>query len=133
MNLHTTERLTRLTDTCGSWGSVSHVSEFQAEGEAPLRNKLRVQVPTLVPLPGFGRLSLDLGRPRRGSRPRRPASGRYAPAPMILGRVAATTRLGVKKKTYSTKTDVDFPNQTPTQTVSLIPTPRLYTKVRTSL
>eukprot|EP00964_Phaeocystis_antarctica_P040049 scaffold22892_cov85-Phaeocystis_antarctica.AAC.2 len=31
------------------------------------------------------------------------------------------------------QTDVDFPNQTPTQTVSLIPTPRLYTKVRTSL
>ena len=30
-------------------------------------------------------------------------------------------------------TDFDFPNQTPTQTVSLIPTPRLYTKVRTSL
>ena len=44
----------------------------------------------------------------------------------------AATRLGVKKKIYG-PTDFVFPNQTPTQTVSLIPTPRLYTKDRTSL
>ena len=31
------------------------------------------------------------------------------------------------------KADFDFPNQTPTQTASLIPTPRSYTEVRTSL
>ena len=41
----------------------------------------------------------------------------------------ATTR---EEKTLR-KTDFNFPNRTPTQTVSLIPTPRLYTKVRTSL
>ena len=44
----------------------------------------------------------------------------------------AATRLGVKKKIYG-PTDFVFSNQTPTQTVSLIPTPRLYTKDRTSL
>ena len=42
-------------------------------------------------------------------------------------------RRGSAGRKRPTKTDVDFPNQTPTQTVSLIPTPRLYTEDRTSL
>ena len=49
-----------------------------------------------------------------------------------MQQLAATTRLGVKKKIYG-PTDFVFSNQTPTQTVSLIPTPRLYSKDRTSL
>ena len=51
-----------------------------------------------------------------------------------MQQLAATTRLGVKKKVYNcTRTEHVFPDQTPTQTVSLIPIPRLHTKDRTSL
>ena len=66
------------------------------------------------------------------TRPKRPMAATNAAIQNSMQQLAATTRLGVRRK-RSTPTEFVFPNQTPTQTVSLIPTPRLYTKDRTSL
>ena len=58
---------------------------------------------------------------------------RPPPPPSRTPCSSSLRRRGSAGRKRSTPTEFVFPNQTPTQTVSLIPTPRLYTKDRTSL
>ena len=53
------------------------------------------------------------------TRPKRPMAATNAAIQNSMQQLAATTRLGVKKN-VSTTTEYVFPDQTPTQTVSLI-------------
>ena len=71
------------------------------------------------------------------TRPRRPMAATNAAIQNSMQQLAATTRVGVceEKDLHKLNSNSSFRTkvQTPTQTVSLILTPRLYTKDRTSL
>ena len=81
-----------------------------------------------APPPTPAALPIALTRPKRST-----LAATNAAIQNSVQRDATTTRPSAGRKRPTPATDFDFPNQTPTQTVSLIPTPRLYTKVRTSL
>ena len=88
-----------------AWRAMLH------SGQAPPAYRAPPPTPAALPIANT--------RPQRAS-----LAATTAAIQNSVQKLAATTRLGVKKKTH--QNCVDFPNQAPTQTVSLIPTPRVH-------